>query len=206
MYPIRFVIMIPVACLAILTGCSSSIKKADLPANANPQTEFSQLEQEMSQAQLDNIDIASPQAYTKAQKSFEDAKDMLANDKPREKILDKIAVAKGALQEARARAPQTKDQLSDVLRARQEARSAKAEEYYKIQMAAIDRNLADITWDYEKGHGTISPKRRQAIIQSYLDLESKSLQRTYLGDARSPGHCTRTRLPGGLSRLRGHLG
>lgn len=185
MYPIRLVLLIPTISVGILLGCSSSVKKADIPADANPVTEISRLEQEMSQAKANNVDVASPQNYNKAQKAFEEAKEMSSKDKAPEKILNQVAIAQGALNEANAKAPSTKEQLSDLMQARTDAKTAKADEYYKIQMAEIDRNLKDVTWEYEKGKGHIAQKRREAIQKSYLDLESKSIQKTHLSDVRA---------------------
>jgi hypothetical protein len=76
MYPIRFILLIPMVAFGILSGCSSNSPKANIPPTADTQTEISKLEVEMSQAHAANVDVASPRAYKTAHEAFEDAKDL----------------------------------------------------------------------------------------------------------------------------------
>lgn len=185
MYPLRYLMMIPMTAFAVLTACSSNVKKAELPADANAQTEISRLNEDMAQARRDNVDVASPQNYNKADKAMSKAKSLAEREKDREDILEQVAISRGYLNEATSRATTTKEQLSDLLKARSEAKTAKAEVYFKSQFADVDRQLESETWNFEKGKGDLSQKKREALQQSYMNLESKALQKTHLGDARA---------------------
>ncbi len=185
MYPLRYLMMIPMTAFAVLTACSSNVKKADIASDANPQTEIQRLNDDMAQARRDNVDIASPQNYNKADKALSKAKTWAEKEKDRQDILEQVAISRGYLNEATTRATATKEQLSDVLKARSEARAANAPEYYKTQFADIDHKLESETWNFEKGKGTISQAKREALQEGYMNLESKALQKTHLGDARA---------------------
>lgn len=183
MYPIRVLVLIPTIAFGLLTGCSSN-PKSEVAADPVTQAEIARLEVQMSDAHQNNVDVASPRAYKEAQENFEDAKDLQKKQADRSKVMDKVNKAQGALNEATSKAGRTQESLTDVLSARKAALVANAEGHYKIEMAQADKNLVDETWNYEKGKGSISQKKREAIRKSYETLELRSLQKTHLGEAR----------------------
>lgn len=57
-----------------ILGCSSSVKKADIPSTANPQDEITKLNEDLNNAVSKNVDVLSAKEFKESLSWFEEAK------------------------------------------------------------------------------------------------------------------------------------
>lgn len=196
----------------LLIGCSSTpLKRAHVPINANPQTEFTQLEEEIRQGYSEQLTILSPAAFEQAVDYFEQAKSRLNSGDS--DVLESIAYSRGALQVAFDRALRVSALLGQVSDSRKKALEAGADTYTKSDFRSLDREVISFAKKLESGDDTAtlaSIGDRGEFRKRYSDLELQTLYLRYLGDAREDLEKLRSqgaeeKAPGAFSRFESKL-
>jgi OOP family OmpA-OmpF porin len=168
-----------------LMGCSSSEKRIEISANANPQEEISRLDSEIATGYTTQLDLLSASDFTKAQEALSKAKDLQAKNSKQEKVLDEVAIAGGYLKSANDHARPLRDRAGAILDAREGALTAGVDKLTDLQkdMKKDDKNFRSEIGDLEKGN--VSPDKWAELQKDYQGLEVKAIQERKLGNSRA---------------------
>lgn len=177
--------LLAVGLIASLSACAHSVKKADYPVTANGADEIAALEQQMTAAQKDQVDVLAPKNFSKARESLTGAKEALQKNKDNADVLEELGYAKAYLNEALAASSRGQNAIPEVLQARTDAKNAKAPELYGSEFRKADRALEDVTEDFEKGDMKLSVEDRNELQRKYLDVELMAIKKSRLGEAQA---------------------
>lgn len=170
--------------LTAFVGCSSGPVVQDYPATANPGEEITNLENDIKTAQSDQVDVLSPKNFKEAREALEDAKKMHSRGKDAEDTLHEVAVGRAYLNNANTIASTARENIEDVIAARQAAISAGAPSYFGKQMRKADEEFKDVTENIEKNKLEKVAKDRGELQEKYLELELMAIKEKNLGEAR----------------------
>jgi OOP family OmpA-OmpF porin len=126
-------------------------------------------------ARHNNVDLLAPQGFSTAEQRLGDA--YSAAKKSQTPATEKYAKqGLDAIDQARRDAASSADILSDVMDARAKAIKAGAQDLYFTDLGALDKNLTKTAALIEKGKMEDAKQARPELLQSYADLELKSVK------------------------------
>lgn len=170
--------------LTALSACSSKPVVQDFPATANPSEEITNLENEIKTAESNQVNVLSPKNFKEAHESLMDAKKMNQKGKDSEDVLHEVALGKAYLNNANAVAEVARNNVEDVISAREAAVVAGAPSYFGKKFKDADEDFTDLTEDIEKNKLSNVAKERAELQKNYLDLELWSIKEKHLKDSR----------------------
>lgn len=166
-----------------LGACAHDIKPVAIPASANPSAEVDNLKASVDAARNQNLDVLSPENFKNAETSMNEAQDRRAKGKKGEKILESVGYGRAYLERAQAASQHSREQLVDVLKARELTMAAGAAKYHNDRVG-LDKDLKKYTQKIEDGK-KIDSSDLTDLQQDYLDLELKSIKDVKLGEAKN---------------------
>lgn len=168
--------------MSTLVACSTNIKKADLPSDMNPELAVTQTEEMKNHAVRMQADVLAQEDFRDGEKYLEKAKDHLADDDKKEKILEDAAYAQAFFNRAIDNTQKTETDYSTVLKARSAAVKAQALEYKKTNkdIKDIDKDFRKETKDFSR---SMSAEATAMFQRDYLEVEVKAVQERELGKA-----------------------
>ncbi|OYZ22900.1 MAG: hypothetical protein B7Y39_07035 [Bdellovibrio sp. 28-41-41] len=176
--------LIAAASLAIVLGaCAHDIKPVEIPMTSNPSAEVDSLTASVDAARNQNVDVLSPENFKNAEKSMKEAQERRARGKKGEKILESVGYGRAYLDRAQVASQKSREQLVDVIKARELAMAAGAAKYHNDRVS-LDNDLKDYTHKIEAGK-KIDRSDLTKLQQEYLDLELKSIKDVKLGEAKN---------------------
>ncbi len=166
-------------------SCSSKVIVQDFPSTAAPANEISNLERDLQSAKDKQVDILSPNDFQKAQANLEEAKSKFLNGEDPKKTLHSIASGKAYLNNANTVAELSRENVADIITAREMAKKAEADRYFSRDFKKIDAKLSELT----KKSGGIKVTQKEleshSIIKSeYKDLELRAIIEKTVGESR----------------------
>lgn len=171
--------------LTAISACSSGPVVQDYPVTANPAEEIVSLENNIKVAQENQVDVLSPKNYKEAHEALTDAKKSMSKGKDAEDTLHYVAVGNAFLQTANSVSLVARDNIEDVIAARQAAITAGAPSYFAKEFNKIDDDFKDATKEIEKNKIKQAVKERAELQEKYLGLELKSIKEKHLGESRN---------------------
>lgn len=176
----------------MLWGCAHTPKIEKLPDTADATEELQRLERDMTASKTDKqTDILSPQAWKEAQSYCDQAKDRLAHNRSKERVLYSVAKSRAWLKQGDEHADLASNAIPDILQVRQEALDAKAPQFASDEFRAAEKALRTYTSDRENSEIEITTDRRTTFRDNYINAQIKALQNHYLGEARQAIHDAR---------------
>ncbi|MBL7544551.1 MAG: OmpA family protein [Bdellovibrionaceae bacterium] len=166
-----------------LGACAHNIKPTPMAATANPNAEVDNLSAKVDAARTQNVDVLAPENFKDAEKSLKEAQNLRSKNKKGEKILEAVGYGHAYLDRANAAAQKSREQLPDVLKARELAMTAGAAKYHEDRVD-LDKDLMKYTRKIEKDK-TINREDITDLQQDYLDLELKSIKSNKLSEAKN---------------------
>lgn len=170
--------------LTAAAACSSGPVVQDYPVTADAQEEVMNLENNIKTAQANQVDVLSPNNFKEAHEALDDAKKMHTKGKDADKVLHEVAVGNAYLTNANAVADVARENIEDVIAARQAAITAGASSYFSKEMKKADEDFKDVTEDIEKNKLSSVNKERKGLQNKYLALELKAIKEKHLGESR----------------------
>ncbi len=166
----------------VTLGCSSSPKKAEIAANANPNEEMASLESDIQAGYQNQYDILAAKEFTAAQNGREQTKTLMKNSANQERLIDSLAIARGHLNAAKQIAETHQAQVQGILDARTAALNAGARNYPREQtmLGRIDDDFRS-----QVNREMINPVEFADLQKRYLNLELRAVQAAQLGGARA---------------------
>ncbi len=168
----------------LLAACGGGrIEVQPIPVSENPSTQIEQLDQELTTARINELNILAPESFREASEALARARRGLEREAGVREILTHVAKGRAHLQKARKTARVTATALEDVLRARELAQQAGAanfgDDYLKTE-----EELLELTARVEKGDLDRAKKKSPQVIEDFRALELRAIKRTNLGEAR----------------------
>lgn len=172
-----------IAMMALAACASKPPHMQNLPDTADASVEIESTQRMLNEAKESNLDVLSPKNYERAADRLSDAREALVKGKSKEKILENIAASRGWIEEAQNRGQITGAAVKTLSDARTGAVRATAPTLYPKDFKRADEETKDLAADAEKGDLASITKRGDKLTNMYRELEEKSVQKTYLGEA-----------------------
>lgn len=168
--------------LVLAAGCAHSVKRAEYPAEANPQVELANLEQQVQAGETAQLDVLAPKDFKRSQKYLDKAKEGLRDNDDRDDVLEDLGYAKAYLQKANETADERRPRVAGILESRMAVLDASVREFpvHEKKLKKIDSDFADLADDK-----TIDPEDFAEVQKEYGELELATIQSKELGDVRS---------------------
>ena len=162
--------------VSILASCSSKPVIQEYPESASPSDEISSLEQDMSAAKRDQVNILAPTNYSYAKDALEDAKVSLKKQKQPKTTLYQVAKSRAYLKRSKDFANLSKENLGDVIDARDRAIDARASHFTKKDFNNVEDDLRSVTAKIEKNNLDSAINKRAQLQNEYLRVELLSIK------------------------------
>lgn len=172
-----------VAMLALAACASKPPHMQTIPETADASAEIESTQSMLNEAKSNNLDVLSPKNYARAADQLGEAREAMVKGKSKEKILDSLARSRGWLEEAQTRGQITQAAVKDLSAARTGAIRATAPTLYPKELKKIDDETSDYAAEAEKGDLAALTKRGDKLTNQYVELEKKSVEKAYLGEA-----------------------
>ncbi|MEZ0391587.1 MAG: OmpA family protein [Pseudobdellovibrionaceae bacterium] len=167
-------------------SCSSGPKKSyTYDSSANPSEEIQKLQSEMTKAEANQVSVFAPKSSEKARESLADAQKLQDKGKDSDKVLKELGDARGYFEQSKEVAMNAQRELSAVTDARQNALAAGAEQVRQKDLKKADKDLMDLTEEFEGKNPSVSEKKQNELIGEYQAIELSSLKDVNLGEAQS---------------------
>ena len=175
--------LLALALSATVFGCASNIKKADIPATANPSEEISKLENSIQEGYNSQLDVLASNDFEKARYHLREAKEELAKNKKQSEVLEDVAYSKAYIQRAEDTASDRRSKILGVIDARNKAVVAGARQFAPTQadMGEVDSRLRNKAEKLDK----LSAADIAEFNLAYSDVELKAIQNKQLGQAKA---------------------
>jgi outer membrane protein OmpA-like peptidoglycan-associated protein len=164
-----------------LVACSSGMKKADLPSNANPTDEISKLQSDVDAGYAGQYDVLAKKDFAKAESYLKEAKEELADGENQKDVLEEVAYGRAYFERARAAAESRRGQIAGVLNARQAALDAQVRNNPKNEKAF--RKLDDELRSESDHLANLSAAEISDLQARYYDLQLLAMKHNHLGQA-----------------------
>jgi outer membrane protein OmpA-like peptidoglycan-associated protein len=179
---LRIISLITLLCLfTFWVGGTIEAEPFQTSENLNLQIDW--LENDLRNARNGQVDILSPTSFAEAEELLTDAKKRLERGDKHAKILEKVADAQDQLKRAREVSRLAKRELSQVIKARELARTAGATHYEK-DYAEAEENFLGLTKAIEKNKIEKARKKAGKVAEQYRQLELRAIKEQTLGEAR----------------------
>lgn len=176
-------LLLTITAALFIGACASKIKPADISATANPTAEVDSLAADLQTARTQRVDVLAPESFRSAENKLEDAKEKRAKGKKGEKIIEDVRYGRAFLNRATNAATRSQKELTDVMKAREQAISGGAEQHPK-ELQSLDKDLKKYTVRIEEGK-QIDRSDLTELQTEYLDLELKSIKTSKLSEAKN---------------------
>jgi len=170
--------------LFLLVACGGKqLKVEPIAATGNPGELVNQLDSEVSAARQKQFNVLSPEMFAQAEKNLASAKQGLQKGSEISVILARIAEARAQLREAGKNADMAKANLSQVIKAREEARAAGAT-IFEEDYSQAEQSFLDLTKAVEDHNLNWAQKNQARSEERFRTLELRAIKVKTLGDVR----------------------
>jgi OOP family OmpA-OmpF porin len=172
------------ASIWLLSACAGrQVSMEAAPATVNPSEEVNRFDNEISNAQKNQLNVLSPSSFAKAEGYLMDAKKALESRGELSQILEMIALGRTQLQHAEEIAQVARTTLPNVIKARELARAAGATSLDEDYVKAEEQFLR-LTKAIENNDLKYAQNNRQRVAAIFDQLELRTIQEKTLGEAR----------------------
>lgn len=171
--------------LLALSACSSKPVVQEFPVTANVSEEIMNLERDLGHARSQQINALSPNNFDNAAEALSDAKEMYSKGKKPEKILHEVALGRAYLNNANTVSEVARNNIEQVVAAREAAITANAPTYFSSDWKKIDEDFKDLTEEIEKNKLSNVPKERTVLQKRYMDIELRAIKEKNLRPSRN---------------------
>ena len=165
------------------TACSTGVKKADIPATANPQEEIEKLERDLSIASTKNIDVLAANEYEKSVNWLKEAKSDQADKKNQSEILNDLRKSRGYLERAYQISENRAEKAPGLFESRQAAMRAGAARHSSLRsdLYSLDNDVSDIATDLQE----VDTQKISQLQGRYMTIERQATVLTELGTSQA---------------------
>ncbi len=170
-------IMVMLATAAcFLYACAGGTAKMDSFATTQkPVEQVSLLDKEVSDARNNQLDVLAPTWFSRAENSLHNARKGLENEDDLSEVLKNVTYGRAHLQRAKDFGNQVRTLLSDVIKARDLARSAGATNFGEDYVEAEEQFLK-LTKAIEKNDRRWANNNKKKISSTFNELELRAIK------------------------------
>ena len=168
---------------ASISACVHGPMVKEFPNTANPETEVRLLEADIREAAINQVDVFSPDNFSKAQELLKAATKSMGNETSAKDTLHEVAEGRAYLKLANEVVKRSYVNMEEVVQARKQALSSGAQNYFIKDFNKADDNLKNVTSDLEKNKLKSTAQNRGELQAAYLDLELRGIKQKNLGEA-----------------------
>jgi OmpA-OmpF porin, OOP family len=176
-----FGIMITAFFLAACAAAPLEVKP--IPKSENPSAQTEKLGQGLMAARKNRVDLLSPTWFSAAQTSYAKAKDGIDKGTELARILENLATGQAQLQQAEKNAARFESNLGDLIKSRDAALEARANQYKKdfAKLEGEFRKLAEAVEENDAGYVR---NKEKALDAAYRNLELRAIKDAALVEVR----------------------
>jgi outer membrane protein OmpA-like peptidoglycan-associated protein len=168
----------------LLNGCSTpNLQVEPIALSENPSEQIESLETELTTARVNELHILAPESMAAAREALDAALEGLREDKGVETILQKVALGRAHLEEAREQAVLARTVLARPLEARRIALEAGAVQIGSDYLT-VENRLVELARALENERLDWAARHAPEVAQQFSDLELRAIKNTALGEAR----------------------
>ncbi len=183
--PVKLIIILVAAVL--VSACGTTSPKPDAGSaqtDLNPIDEVNKIENEITVARQNQIDVLSPDMFARAETAYLKAKSEAENGSDIETVSEYTDTARTYLRTAEENAKVARTILAQVIESRDKARIAGATKLGKDYQKVEDRFL-NLTQAIEKNDIRYSQKNAPDVDKEYRDLELRAIKIETIGEVRN---------------------
>ncbi|MBC2714744.1 MAG: OmpA family protein [Desulfobacteraceae bacterium] len=183
--PVKLIIIL--ITVALVSACSTTPPKpvAELPeSDSNPIDEVNKIENEITVAKQNQIDILSPDMFARAENSYLKAKNEAEKKSDISVVSEYTDTARKYLHNAEENAKVARTVLEQVIESRSKARIAGATKLEKDYQRVEDQFLI-LTHAIEKNNIRYSQKNAPEVDNEYRKLELRAIKIETIGEVRA---------------------
>lgn len=166
-----------------MVACSTP-EKASLPADAEPRAELQKLDADQGEALANQYDRLSPDNFKKSVKYRNEAVEAFEKNKPREEVLEQIAVSRRFLEKAQGVGSKYAPIVKPILDSRKAAMDAEAPRLIREKFMDTEEDFADVGEDMEASKFKVDADLISGLEGDYRRLEINARKEAALGEAR----------------------
>jgi outer membrane protein OmpA-like peptidoglycan-associated protein len=180
-----FCIIVIIAFLSFVGACTSTgLNVKPIAKTENPTDQINRLENDLSAAYKNQLNVLSPTWFAKAESSLSQAKKGLEKGKALSGILNNIAEGQAQLKKAEEISQVTRTSLADVIKSRDLARQAGAAKL-GYDYTSAEQTFLSLTEAIEKGDLAYAEKRKTGLAETFRSLEMRAIKDETLGEVRT---------------------
>jgi OOP family OmpA-OmpF porin len=168
------------AMMVSIFSCSNAPVTQEFSSTASAGDEIQRFESDLNASRDRDVHVLSPYNFERAEDALSSAKKSLDRQKKEKDTLHQIAEGKAYLLRANDFSKVALSNLTEVMAARDQAKSAEASTLLKNDFAEIDSDLKDVTKDIENNKFKSSVKQKSNLQLAYLGLELRAIKLTHL--------------------------
>ena len=178
---VHFGILIIAIFLAACAGAPLEVKP--IPKSENPSAQMDKLGQGLLTARQNRVDLFSPTWFSAAQASYSKAKEGIDKGTELARILENIATGQAQLKQAEKNANRFKSDLGDLIKSRDAALEAHANQYQK-DFTKLEGEFRQLAEAVEESNGGYVRKNEKKLDAAYRSLELRAIKDAALADVR----------------------
>lgn len=167
-----------------ISSCSSGLKVNEFNDSSDPQAELVKIDNNINQAQANQVNILSPKYFEAAKDARNKAVKLRADNKKQKDVLHSLAISQANLDKANSVANVSNVMLKGPIEARRDAMNAKAYSFFQKEFEAADKNFRSLTEQVEDNDSASVERKRGPIEATYRDLELQAIKKDKLGAAK----------------------
>ena len=180
---INFIIII-VFLLFIAACTSTNLNVKPIAKSENPTDHINSLENDLTTAYKNQLNVLAPTWFAKAESSLSQAKKGLEKGEELTQILNNIAEGQAQLKKAEEISQVTRTSLADVIKSRDLARQAGAAKL-GYDYTSAEQTFLSLTEAIEKGDLAYAEKRKTGLTETFRKLEMRAIKDETLGEVRT---------------------
>ena len=178
-------IIVVLIAVCFMGACAASTLKVEpIATSKNPTEQVNLLEEDISKARSNQLDVLAPTWFGKAEVSLKDAKEGLETGDELSLILQKVANGRAQLRRAEELSQLVRTALKDTIKAREQARAVGAmnlgESYSKAE-----KQFLGLTKAIEKNNLKYAHNNSPKVIKAFEKLELRAIKEEAIGEARN---------------------
>lgn len=168
----------------LLTGCSGQkLKIEPIPVSANPTEEAAKLENSITRARQQHVNVLSPTWFSKAETSLKEGTRLISNKGEIGQINNHLAKGSAELAKAVEMSALARTAIPEVIQRRELARTAGAT-VFQTDYAAVEDDFLSLTRAIENNDLNYAQRNQQRVADSFRAIEIRAIKENTLGDVR----------------------
>ena len=153
-----------------------------IPASVNPAEVVNAFDGQISTARKNQLNVLSPDWFSKAETSLARAKKALAGGDEISEILDNVAEGRAQLKRAEEMAQVARTTLPEVIKSRDMARAAGATSL--DDYAGVEDDFLTLTKAIEENNLRLAQNDRDSVSKAFRELELRAIKDQTIGEVR----------------------